>query len=153
MECDTGPSPDGPGMYGCIKLCRDLCRDPKRRSPFRPVRTQALRLTLRGRRSGGPVSLRAGYVSIYQIVPRPLSRSETSAAIPACQETGPPDLGLACGRATIPGRRNGLPVDERNAAVRNDRPPVFRPQTCRGGELLTYCKECFYRLSPQPPLT
>ena len=69
-----------------------------------------LRITLRGMRSGGPASLRAGYVSIYQIVPRPVLRSETAAAIPACQETGPPDLGLACGRATIPCTVSGDPL-------------------------------------------
>ncbi len=60
-------------------------------------------MTLGGMRSGGPVSRRAGYVWMYQIVPRPMLRSETAAAIPACQETGPPDnVAWKAG----PGRRN-----------------------------------------------
>jgi hypothetical protein len=53
--------------------------------------------------------IRSGYVSIYQIVPRPMLRSETAAALP--------DHGLARGRATIPGRRDRGLVDERNAVV------------------------------------
>ena len=36
MEGDLeGPYPYGPGMYRCIKLCRDLCCDLKRRPPSR----------------------------------------------------------------------------------------------------------------------
>jgi hypothetical protein len=42
-----GPSPDGPGMYRCIKLDRDGCFHMKRRSPSRSVMTQALRVERR----------------------------------------------------------------------------------------------------------
>jgi hypothetical protein len=48
------------------------------------------RVTLRGRRSGGPVSLRAGYVSMHQIGLRRVFPYETAIAIPACEDTGPP---------------------------------------------------------------
>ena len=40
------------------------------------------------------------------------------------------------GRATIPGRRDGGPIDERNAAVRNDRPPGSRVGTREGDQLV-----------------
>ncbi len=41
-------------------------------------------------RTGGPVSLRAEYVTMHQIVSRRLFRYDAAIAIPACQETGPP---------------------------------------------------------------
>ena len=62
-----GPYPYGPGMYSCIRLYLDGCSDVKGRPPFRPVRRQALRNTVHPARTGGPVSLRAGYVFMHQI--------------------------------------------------------------------------------------
>jgi len=50
--------------------------------------------------------------------------------------TALPDRGLARGRATIPGRRNRGPVDDRNVAVRNDRPPGSRVGTMGGRPFL-----------------
>jgi hypothetical protein len=153
-------------MYRCIKLCRDLYRDLKRRPRCRPVRRQALpdhglargRATIPGRRDGGPVDERNAAV-----------RNDRPPGLPSveCDPEGPypygpgmyrfiklcrdlyrdlkrrppfrpvrrqalPDRGLARGRATIPGRRNRGPVDERNAAVRNDRPPGSRVGTREG---------------------
>ena len=64
MECNPeGPYPYGPGMYRCIKLCRDLYRDPKRRPPFRPVRRQAFRIT--GWQAGGRPFLVPSQVILY----------------------------------------------------------------------------------------